>query len=623
MKGKVSAVRKTVDVFIQPFGLRRRAERGQTLYEVFREARIELTSICGGLGLCGKCRVVVTKGKEAIGKPTEAEQRHLLTQELSNEVRLACQVRVQGNIEVYVPMGSMVTRIRLQTEGIETQVEPLPLVKKFYVELSKPTLQSLEPDLERLIRSLREYNVQPKYMPPEILRILPETLRVADWKVTSTVLDNKEILDIEGGNTSNACYGLAVDVGTTKIASYLMNLITGENFAVSSMINPQFSHGEDVITRITYAMKGETERQELQRKVVEGINHLIAEGCSKCGVAPPNIYDATVVGNTAMHHLLLGINPKYLALSPFVPAVKGPLNLKAKELNLNINPQANVHFLPVIAGFAGSDCVADILALGLLKEEDPCLLLDIGTNTEVVVGNQRRLMACSCASGPAFEGAHIKHGMKASSGAIESVRIDPDTLDVAFRTIDNVEPRGFCGSGIVDTVAELLKVGIIDENGAINREVNSPRIRLSKEGEWEFVVVRLGEAGPQDVVVTQGDIREIQLAKGAIRTGVSILMQEMDVKPKQVKHVYIAGAFGTYITPSSAKVIGMIPDTPLNIITSVGNAAGTGARMALVFSKARRICEKISNVVEYVELAAQSDFHSVFMESLSFPHGEG
>lgn len=623
MKGKGSAVTKTVDVSIQPFGLRRRAEIGQTLFEVVRDARIELTSICGGLGLCGKCRVIVTKGQETISKPTEAEQRHLSTQELSSEIRLACQVRIPGSIEVYIPRGSMVTRIRLQTEGIETKVEPLPLVKKYYVELSKPTLQSLEPDLERLISSLSEYNVQPNYIPLEILRILPETLRAADWKVTSTVLDNKEILDIEEGNTSNTCYGLAVDVGTTKIASYLVNLITGETSAVSSMINPQFSHGEDVITRITYAMKGETEQQELQRKVVEGINHLIAEGCSKCGVDPLNIYDATVVGNTAMHHLLLGINPKYLSLSPFVPAVKGPLNLKAKELNLDINPQANVHFLPVIAGFAGSDCVADILALDLLKEEDLSLLLDIGTNTEVVVGNQRRLVACSCASGPAFEGAHIKHGMKASSGAIESVRIDPDTFNVSFRTIDNVEPRGLCGSGIVDTVAEMLKAGIIDENGAINREADSPRIRLSNEGEWEFVVVQLGEADPKEVVVTQGDIREIQLAKGAIRTGVSILMQEMDVKPEQVKHVYIAGAFGTYITPSSAKVIGMIPDTPLNIVTSVGNAAGTGARMALVLSKARRICEKISNVVEYIELAAHSDFHSIFIESLRFPHGEG
>ena len=444
----------------------------------------------------GKCRVVVTKGRAAINRPTEAEQEHLSTQERSSGVRLACQVRVQGSVEVYVPRESVVTRIRLQTEGLETEVEPLPLVKKFYVELPKPTLQSLELDLERLLRSLREYNVQSSYISPEILRILPEELRGADWKVTTTVWGNKEILDVEGGNTCNACYGLAVDVGTTKIASYLVDLITGDTVAVSSMVNPQVSYGEDVITRITYATRGERERKELQRKVVEGVNQLIAECCSKCGVDRRHIYEATVVGNTAMHHLLLGISPKYLALSPYVPAVKGPLNLKAKELKLDVNPRANVHFLPVIAGFVGSDCVANILATGLFKEEDLCLLLDIGTNTEVVVGNQRRLVACSCASGPAFEGAHIKHGMRASSGAIEGVRIDPDTWDVSLRTIDNVEPRGLCGSGIVDMIAEMLKTGIIDEGGAIKREADSPRIRTNREGEREFVIVRSGEAGP-------------------------------------------------------------------------------------------------------------------------------
>jgi uncharacterized 2Fe-2S/4Fe-4S cluster protein (DUF4445 family) len=614
-----SAVGKPVDVVIQPLGLRRRAERGQTLYEVIREAGIELTSICGGLGKCGKCRVVVTDGREAINRPTEVEQEHFSVQELLSSVRLACQIKVQGSIEVYVPRESVVTRIRLQSEGVETKVEPLPLVEKFYVELPKPTLQSLEPDLERLLRSLYEYNVQPSYISPEILRSLPETLRGAYWKVTTTVWNNKEILDVEKGNTSKACYGLAVDVGTTKIASYLVGLTTGETVAVSSMVNPQVSYGEDVITRVTYAMRGETERKELQRKVVEGINQLIAECCSNHGIDPRHIYEATVVGNTAMHHLLLGISPKYLALSPYVPAVKGPLNLKAKELDLDVNPHANVHFLPVIAGFVGSDCVADILATGLFKEKDLCLLLDIGTNTEVVVGNQKRMVACSCASGPAFEGAHIKHGMKASSGAIEGARIDSDTLEVSFRTIDNVEPRGLCGSGIVDIIAEMLKAGIIDERGTIKREADSPRVRINEEGEREFVVV---QASPIDIVVTQADVREIQLAKGAIRTGITILMQKMGVTPEQIKRVYIAGAFGTYIDPASAKAIGMIPDIPLNIVTSVGNAAGTGARMVLVSSKAGKVSKKISDSVEYVELAAHPNFHSVFIESLRFPHRE-
>jgi uncharacterized 2Fe-2S/4Fe-4S cluster protein (DUF4445 family) len=610
---------RAVYVVIEPFGLRRRVQKGQSLDEIIREAGIRLTSVCGGLGECGKCRVVVTEGRAATNKPTVVEQRHFSSQDLLNGIRLACQVRILGSIEVHIPRESVVTRIQLQTEGIKTKVKPLPLVRRFYIELPRPTLQNLEPDLERVLNSLPECNIQPSYMSPETLRNLPETLRDADWRVAITVWDNKEILDIEEGNTPNACYGLAVDVGTTKIASYLVNLVTGETVAVSSRVNPQVSYGEDVITRTTYAMNGEKERRELQRGAVEGINQLIAECCSKHGVDPRHIYEATVVSNTAMHHLLIGISPRYLAFSPYVPAVKASLDLKAKELRLDVNPNANVHFLPVISGFVGSDCVADILATGLFKKKDICLLLDIGTNTEVVFGNQARLVACSCASGPAFEGAHIKYGMKASSGAIESARIDPETFDVSFRTIDNAKPRGLCGSGIVDIISEMLKAGIIDEKGTIKYEANSSSVRINRDGEREFVAVQTGERSSIDIVVTQGDVREIQLAKGAISAGISILMEEMKVKPKQIKRVYIAGAFGNHISPASANAIGMIPDIPQNFVTCIGNAAGTGARMALISRKARKNCEKISKSVEYVELATHPNFHSTFIEALRFP----
>jgi len=608
----------TICVVIQPFELRMRVRKGSIFYKVIQDAGVQLSSICGGQGRCGKCHVVITKGQGSINKPTKVELEQLSVQEVTHGVRLACQVKVQGNVEVYVPRESLVTQIRLQTEGIETKVKPLPYVKKFYVKLRRPTLQSLEPDLERLLKSMARQGVHPHIIPVEVLRSLPETLRAANWKITVTVWSNREILDVEGGDTRNACYGLAVDVGTTKIASYLVNLSTGENVAVSSMINPQVSYGEDVITRITYAVKDEKETWELQRKVVDGVNHLIAECCSKHEVDRRHIYEVTVVGNTAMHHLFLGIYPKYLALSPYVPAIKGSVNLKAKELDLDVNPNANIHFLPVVAGFVGSDCVADILATGLFKEKNLSLLLDIGTNTEVVVGNKESLVACSCASGPAFEGAHIKHGMRASSGAIESVKIEPRTLNVSFRTIGNVEPKGLCGSGIVDVIAEMLKVGIIDEKGAFIHKAGSSRVRINENGEREFVVVQAGEKGSKDIVVTQKDIRQIQLAKAAIRSGISILMHEMDIRPEQIKRVYIAGAFGTYINPASARVIGMIPPVPLNIVRSVGNAAGTGAKIALISGKARKTCEKISECVKYIELAAHPNFHSFFMEYLNF-----
>jgi len=616
----VSAVAKTIDISVQPLGLKARGECGQTLRKILQELGVELSSTCNGLGRCGKCRVVVSRVQTAVGEPTAAEREHISAQELLAGFRLACQARAQGNVEVCVPKDSMIWRTRLQTEGVETSVEPLPLVKKLYVELSKPTLRSLEPDLERLMRKICEHNVRPSYLPPQILEDLPETLRIANWKVTATVWGCKEILDVEEGNTTKASYGFSFDVGTTKIAAYLLNLSTAETVAISSMVNPQVKYGDDVISRIAHAVRGETERKELQLEALEGINQLAAECCSKHGIDPRHIYEATVVGNTAMHHLLLHICPKHLALSPYVPAVKRALNLKAHQLNLRINPHANIHFLPVIAGFVGSDCVADILATSIFQEEDPCLLLDIGTNTEVVVGNKKRMLACSCASGPAFEGAHVRHGMKASSGAIESAEVDTETLEVRFRTIDNAEPRGLCGSGVVDIVAEMLKAKIVDSEGAIRHDANSSRIRVNDHGQLEFVIVQEGKTGPRDIVVTQRDIREIQLAKAAIRTGISILMQEIDIRLDQIAHMYIAGAFGTYIDPASARLIGMIPYVPLSIIMSVGNAAGMGARMALMSSKARSMCEKISHNVEYVELAAHSDFRSTFMESLRFPY---
>ena len=610
----------TVKVVILPLGIPVEAEKGQTLYEVFLKAGIEITTICGGSGKCGKCRVITDDyGFENTSSPTDAEKESLSAEELSRGIRLACQVEVQGNIEVYVPKESLNTRIRLQTEGIETGIAPSPLVRKYYAELPRPTLHNIEPDLERLLEPLSEIETHSPSLSPHLLRNLSETLRRANWKVTTTVWESREIIHVEEGNTTQHCYGFAFDLGTTKLASYLLNLATGETVATSSMVNPQVSHGEDVMTRIQHAMKGEKERDEIQDKIVDGINQLIAECCEKGGVDPHHVYEVAIVGNTAMHHLLLGITSKYLASSPYVPAVKGSLNIRARELKLDVNPEANIHFLPLIAGFVGSDCVANIFATGILEEEDLSLLLDIGTNTEVVIGNKDRLLACSCASGPAFEGAHIKHGMKASGGAIEHVKIDPNNLDVFLRTIDDVEPRGLCGSGIVDAIAEMLRVGIINKEGTMRLVEGSHIVKVNDADEKEFVIVKAEGGSHRDIVVSQKDVREIQLAKGAIRAGIDILMQEMGVEPEQIKRVYLAGAFGTYIDSASARAIGMIPNFSPTIITSIGNAAGTGARMALISSLARETCEVISRNVEYVELGVHPDFQSIFIRSLNFP----
>lgn len=606
-----------VSVTVQPHGFRARGKRGNSFRRLCHDAGLELNSPCGGLGRCGKCRVIITEGHANIGELTKAEQKHLTRQELSAGFRLACQVTVLGEVEVIVPKETMPVQLRLQTEGIDAKTEILPLVKKTYLEMPKPTLRSLKPDLERLLSALCRGDAGQVAVSTRVLSRLPDVLRRSGWKVTATIWSDQEILDVEGGDTSKSVYGFAVDIGTTKVACYLVSLLTGETVAVSSMINPQVQHGEDIIERLTYAMKGESERAELTRLIRKGISRLVAECCSKSEVNPDHIYEATVVGNTAMHHMFLGIAPNYLAVSPYVPAVKQPLNVQANELGIEINPHAKIHFLPLIAGFVGSDAVADILATGIYNKKELSLLLDIGTNTEIVLGNQQRIVACSCASGPAFEGAHIKDGMKASSGAIESCRIDPATRKISFRTVDGVAPRGLCGSGIVDAVAQMLGAGLIDENGTILAD--APYVRSGESGQREFLIVRTSEGYPRDIAVTQKDIREVQLAKGAVQTGISVLMKTVRIEPRQLRHVYLAGAFGTCIGPASAKKIGMIPEVPLGIIRKVGNAAGTGARMALISSKARQLCASISSKAQYVELAAHKDFRSTFMRSLSFP----
>lgn len=605
-------------VVIQPFGIRRNDLESHTLYEIIREADIKLTSTCGGLGRCGKCRIFAAGKDSNLNNPTALERAHLSSQDLSNGIRLACQARVLRETAIFIPEESMNDHIKSEMEGPRTETKLLPCVRKFYIELPKPTIQDAQPDLERIAELLSEYAIQISSVRPKILRDMPRMLRDADWKVSIAVWNSREILDIERGNKSDSCFGIAIDVGTTRLACYLVNLVTGKTVAMSSLANPQASIGEDIMARLTFAMNGENERNELQLKAIDGINCLIAQCCSKAGIDCHHIYEATVVGNTVMHNLLLGINPSGLAVSPYTPVSKTQLDLVAEETGLSINSSGNVHFLPTISNFLGSDCVADVLATGLFKARNPNLLLDIGTNTEIVLGNQSSMLACSCASGPAFEGAHIKHGMKAASGAIESVKINPETLEVSFQTIGHVPPRGLCGSAVIDVVAEMLRAGIVDKRGAIRPRIATSRVRTNDQGEQEFVVVQRNGENRKELVLTQRDVREIQLAKGAIFTGTSILMQEMDVKPDNISRVFIAGAFGTFINPMNAMAIRMIPSISHNKISNVGNAAGTGARMALVSSKARRICEGISDKVRHVELAAHPDFQSTFIESLNF-----
>lgn len=612
-----------VEVIFQPEGKRTKIKSGATILEVAKLVGADLTSICGGQGTCGKCRVVIEKEGRNAGSITEIEKELLSPTEISAGYRLACCTPVRDHLTVRIPEESRTGQQRLQVEGIETPVKLEPLINKYFVKLLTPTLQDPRSDVDRLLEELRvQYGLKNLKLSYNLLQRLPLILRNSEWEITVVVWDNDTIISVESGDTTHKIFGYAVDIGTTKLAGYLLDLNTGRVIAVESLMNPQIPYGEDIITRITYANKGLKEQKELQQVVVGGINQILDRLLDKMDTNPEEVYEMTAVGNTAMHHLFLNICPKYVALSPYPPVIRRGINVGAENIGIKINPNSYIHVLPVIAGFVGADTVAVILATEVYKRDELCMGLDIGTNTEVFLGNKDGILACSCASGPALEGAHIKHGMRAATGAIEKVRIDPDTFEVEYRTIDDAKPCGICGSAMVDILAEMLKAGIIEVMGTMNKDIVTPRLRVVESG-LEYVLVWGKETSTgEDVVFTQKDIREIQLAKAAMHTGTMSLMRKKGIVEKDIDLFFIAGAFGSYIDPENARIIGMYPEIALDKVRVVGNAAGTGARMALASKMARKTAEEISNKITYVELAAEPNFQAEFYNSNVLPYAD-
>ena len=607
-------------MIFEPDGKRVRVEAGITILQAVKEAGIIIRSECGGRGVCGKCKVIV-KNADAISEISSIERKLLSQCEIEEGYRLSCQTRIFKDVMIMIPLESRVETRKMEVHGVERRVEINPIIRKVYVELKEPTLSDIKPDLERLleaveerlgIRGVLEFDFN-------VLRKLPEILRSSKWNVTAVLWSNR-LIDVEPGDTTNEIFGMAVDIGTSKIVCHLVDLKSGETLAVGSMENPQILYGEDVISRIAYASSSNHNLDSLQKLVVDGINKVFVEVCQKAGVNPDKVYEAVVVGNTAMHHLFLGIQPKYLALSPYTPAFKGSITLMAKNLNINqMNSGGIITTLPLIAGFVGADAVADILATGIHESEDNVLLVDIGTNTEIIVGNKEDMICCSCASGPAFEGVHIKDGMKAVTGAIERIRITRN-FEVEYETIGGVKPRGLCGSAVIDVVAEMFKHGIIDCNGKFNLSVSIPRLKRTERG-FEFVIAWQNEtATGREITITQKDIRELQLAKAAIYTGCSILMRKKNLREYDISTLFIAGAFGNYINPENAKIIGLIPDIPTEKIKFVGNTAVMGAKMALISKEVRQTAESLSKLVRYHELAADPDFHSEFINAIPIPN---
>ncbi|MFQ6126647.1 MAG: ASKHA domain-containing protein [Candidatus Heimdallarchaeota archaeon] len=627
-------------VIFQPSGKRGLIKENKTLKEAAEELGVEIEGICGGKGVCGKCKVEIQEGffeKYSITSqmghlsPLEsAEKERLSSTELKQNRRLSCLARVRGPILVFVPEEARGGGQIIRKAAQEIPIVIDPVIRKYYLELSQPTLQDSLGDWERLCSGLKKNHcIGNLQIDQPILKELSQILRAADWKVTVTVWNDKEIIRLEP-NLNDAKYGMAVDIGTTTVVGYLTDLKTGRVVAVEAMMNPQVAFGEDVMSRITYAMSQEDGLEKLNQAIINGLNQLIKKATDRIGLSIEDLLEMTVVGNTLMHHLFLGIHPSHLGLSPFPPTLHEAIDVRARDLGLVLHPSTNVHVLPIEAGFVGADNVGVLLATEPQNQDEISLVIDIGTNGELVLGNRELgLVSASCATGPAFEGAHIKYGMRAALGAIEHIQIEPDTYEVRYKVIgkngwqtkgDTPGARGICGSGVIDGIAELFKVGIIAKNGRLNRELDCPRFMWS-EGENfpEFVVAWKEETSiERNITITLSDVRAVQLAKAALYAGAKLLMKNLGVEA--LDKVVLAGAFGSYIDKVASMTIGMFPSCALDKVISVGNAAGDGARIALVNKKMREKANLLAQQVKYIELTVEKDFEKEFMNAMYFPH---
>jgi len=616
-------------VTFQPSGNSGYIEEGETIREASLELGVGLESICAGRGVCSKCKVKVEPGANNLSPLTDSEQKFLTSQQELEGYRLACQARIHGDVVVVVPEESQARKQIVRKAAGERAINLKPAVKKYYVEMSPASLEAPQGDWERLQAELKaRFGLDNLIIDYQTLLTLQKAIRCSDWKVTVTVWLNREVVKIEPGFAAKG-YGLAVDIGTTTMAGYLCDLSNGEVLATDSMMNPQVIHGEDVMSRISYIMTNADGLEQLNQAVIKPINQIAGRAAFQAGIKRKDIVDMTAVGNTCMHHVFLSINPSCLGLSPFTPAMHHSLDIKARDLGLKISPGAYVHVLPIEAGFVGADNVGVLIAEEPYKQSDMVLIIDIGTNGELILGNRDKIISSSCATGPAFEGAQIKYGMCAAPGAIERLEIEPDTKEVRFKVIgqrdwnvdsNTVKAKGICGSGIVDAVAEMLKAGILQQSGRFNSELEAPRLRVTEKG-LEFVVAWANETSiGQDITVCQGDVRAIQLAKGAMYAGAKLMMRRLGVG--RLDKVILAGAFGSYIDKKSALTIGLFPDCPLENIYSVGNAAGDGARIALLNIDKREEADEIARKVEYIELTIEPDFEAQFAQAMYFPHME-
>lgn len=637
-------------VIFTPSGKRGHFPQGTPILTAARKLGVDLDSVCGGRGICSKCQITpsygefpkhgVTVADDALSKWNAVEDRYDNIRGLKQGRRLGCQATVQGDIVIDVPAESQVHRQVVRKRAEARDIVMNPSTRTYYVEVEEPDMHDPSGDFERLVKALqRDWDLPALEADIGVLQTLQKTLRDGKWKVTVAIhlgdaVFSPRIIHIWPGFYEGSVYGLAVDLGSTTIAGHLCDLKTGAVIASSGIMNPQIRFGEDLMSRVSYSMMNTGGADELTAAVREGMNALFIQIATEAQIDPALIVDAVFVCNPVMHHLFLGIDAYELGQAPFALATSSALSLRASELNLHLHPAARVYILPCIAGHVGADAAAVVLSEAPEKSDDLVLVVDVGTNAEIILGNSEKVLACSSPTGPAFEGAQISSGQRAAPGAIEHVQIDPVSKLPRFQVIGSdlwsdedgfdaaiaqTGVTGICGSGIIEVIAEMRLAGIVDGPGLIGSAEQTGATNCFLDGRTNSYLLHDGTAdgGPR-ITVTNTDIRQIQMAKAALYSGARLLMDKFGVD--KVDRVVLAGAFGAHISPKHAMVLGMIPDAPLDKVTSAGNAAGTGARIALLNTDARREIEKTVHQIHKIETAIEPRFQEHFVNASNIPN---
>jgi uncharacterized 2Fe-2S/4Fe-4S cluster protein (DUF4445 family) len=660
-------------VIFQPSGRRGEVPKGTTIIEASRLLGVDIEALCGEKKVCGKCVVRIEDGHfEKYGIQSsmshvspwqEEEEKFVNAERREKGFRLGCVATVEDDILVFVPEESRAGKQVVSKAARDIFIEHNPAIKLYYVKVDPPSFQEPTGDFERICRGIeRDYGVNNLTIDLFALRQLPDALRNGKWEVTVSVWNDKEVIRVRPGKHEHN-YGLAIDVGTTTVAAYFCDLTNMEVIDTVSMMNPQCKYGEDVMARITYHMTTPDGLQRMSDDIIEGTNELIdkaiantfppkkkikkkkgedgpdeyvevpEEGKTYLRLTREDIEDITIGFNTAMHHIFLSLNPEHVGMAPFPPVIHHSLDIRARDLGVKINPSSYMFVLPIEAGFVGADNVGVLIAEEPYKHEENQLIIDIGTNGELVLGNRHKLISSSCATGPALEGAQLAFGMRAAPGAMERIEIDPETKEVDYKVIGRdawrkfsepkeMKAKGICGSGILDLLAELYSAGIVAKSGVFNKKMleGHERFRINPDNKQpEFVLAWAEESSiDKDIVVTQKDIRQIQLAKGALYAGCKLMVKRMGLE--KVDKVKIAGAFGTHVDRTKALVMGLFPDCEIEMIAGVGNAAGDGCRAALLNVKKRVEANWCSRNVEYIELTVETSFQQEFMEAMQLPH---